>query len=501
MTTDSTSLSDGPEPPPRPNEGNILESPEEVLSTLGKDGKRKWMYPTLSEGVWLTRRTVVGWALIVLFMALPLIPIGGKPAVFLDVANREFTFFGGTLYATDTLVLMLFLLSVFVSVFFATALLGRAWCGWGCPQTVYMEFVFRPIERLIEGNERARRKADEGPDTLDKTARKVAKYAAFTAVALVMAHTFVAYFVSWPQLIAWMTGPPTEHWGIFLLMAATTAAIVLDFAYFREQMCTIACPYARLQSVLVDRDSLIVSYDAGRGEARGRRTRAYRKALEAGTVEPLGDCVDCGACVRTCPTGIDIRDGLQMECIGCTQCIDACDAIMDKLGQPGGLVRYTSENSLENTKPRIVRPRLVIYALLFVVMVSGLVAAVHARGGADFNITRATGAPFITMPEGQVANRLKFRIQNRSGAQERYTIVPATPEGLEVKIVGRPELVFEDGEQRHVEAWVVVPPERFERGAVEGVFELHDKAGVAIKTLEFNLLGPWDGPHGVRTSQ
>ena len=340
----------------------VVDSPEEVLTTLTKEGKRRWIYPTLSEGRFLRWRGIVAWTLIAIYLALPIIHINGKPAVLLDLINREFAIFGATFYPTDTLLLMLLFIGTLVAIVLISALLGRVWCGWGCPQTVYLEFVFRPIERFFEGTENRRKRRDEGPLTFDKAWRKIVKWGAFTAVSLLLAHSLVAYFVGWDRLLTWMTEPPTEHWGYFVMMAVTTGLILFDFGYFREQMCTITCPYARFQSVLLDPDSLIVSYDPERGEPRGRGKKR----------ENLGDCIDCFACVRTCPTGIDIRDGLQMECIACTQCIDACDDIMDKMGFEPGLIRYTSEHELEGKKTRWLRPRTAIYSLLLTCEIHGV---------------------------------------------------------------------------------------------------------------------------------
>ncbi|MDX1440570.1 MAG: cytochrome c oxidase accessory protein CcoG, partial [Rubricoccaceae bacterium] len=316
------------------DEVGVLESPEEVLTTLGADGKRKWIYPTPSHGRFETRRRILGWALIALFVALPIIQINGRPAVLLDVADRTFSLFGLTFFPTDTFLLLILGIAMVVFIVLLTALWGRVWCGWACPQTVYLEFLYRPIERLIEGREHVRKRRNEGAWTWDKLWRKVLKHSIYVIVSVALAHVFVSYFVGWERLIHWMTGPPTEHWGFFVLMAGTAGLVLFDFGFFREQMCTITCPYARMQSVLMDEDSLIVSYDPNRGEPRGRGKNR----------EDLGDCIDCFACVRTCPTGIDIRDGLQMECVACTQCIDACDDIMDKVGKPRGLIRYTSEN-------------------------------------------------------------------------------------------------------------------------------------------------------------
>lgn len=471
------------------NEPQILESPDDVLSTLHKDGKRRWLYPVLSRGRFLRSRRVVAWALMGLFVALPIIQIGGKPAILLDVMAREFTFFGLTLYPTDTLLLMIFLLTVLVSVFLFTALFGRVWCGWACPQTVYLEFVFRPVERLVEGKASARRRRDESEATPGRLVRKAVKWLIYGVIAVALAHVFVAYFVGWERLLAWMGGSPTEHWGFFVLMGGTSALILFDFGFFREQMCTIACPYARFQSVLQDRDSLIVSYDPARGEPRGRRTRDQRKKETEQIAIGLGDCIDCGACVRTCPTGIDIRQGLQMECVGCTQCIDACDAIMDGIAKPRGLIRYTSENEIEGQESKIVRPRVIAYSVLLVGLLVAFTTVLSMRTPIEVNVGRTVGAPFTLLPDGQVTNRLRFRVQNRTGKDASYTVEAVEPSGLELKMVGRPQLDVAAGATGRVEAWVVAPAAVFRDGESLATFKVSSDEDHQT-TAEFLLLGP-----------
>ncbi len=474
----------------------VLEAPEEVLSTMHKDGRRRWLYPVLSRGAHYRRRSVVGWALVVLYLVLPIVPIGGKPAILLDVLHSQFTFFGTTFYATDTLLLMLFLLLIFGMIIALTALLGRAWCGWACPQTVYMEFVFRPIERLFEGNENKRNRQDHREMTVELAARKVGKHAVYLLIATVLAHTFVAYFVGWSKLLTWMTGPPREHWGFFLMMGLTTALVLADFTWFREQMCTLACPYARIQSVLMDRDSLIVSYDAGRGEPRAKPARTSKKSQPSPSAKDIlnlsgpGDCIDCGACVRTCPTGIDIRDGLQMECIGCTQCIDACDAIMDKIQKPRGLVRYTSENTLQNTNPRVLRrPRLLLYAAVLLITGSLFVYNLSSRERVEINITRVPGEPFAVLPDGTITNRVRFRVHNRTGVESTFHISALEPPHTQLKIIGPGTIKLANGDQTHLDIWVVVPVEAFQHGEALGKFSVKTIDGTAQNTT-FRLLGP-----------
>src|SRR5690606_163731 len=298
------------------------------------------------------------------------------------------------------------------------------------------------------------------------------------------------YFVGWERLLAWMTSPPTEQWGFFVMMAVTTGLVLFDFGYFREQMCTITCPYARFQSVLLDEDSMIVSYDPNRGEPRARRSKKKIQQEEAGLIPALGDCIDCLACVRTCPTGIDIRDGLQMECIACTQCIDACDDIMDAIGKPRGLIRYTSEHELEGVKTRVLRPRTVIYSLLFLALVTMLGVGIATRGEFDVNVARAVGGPFVELPDGTVANRLRFRVRNQTPNAATFEIEPIEPASAEVRVVGVQPVALDPQEMKRVEAFVVVPRESFDGGQQQdAAFRLVFSDG-SQQVVTFPLLGP-----------
>lgn len=465
----------------------VLESPEEVLSTLHADGRRRWLYPVPSHGKFWKARFVVAWVLIAFFVGMPLVKIGGKPAIFLDIMHREFTFFGLTLYATDTLLYMFAMIIGVFSVIVVTAVFGRVWCGWGCPQTVYLEFVFRPIERLIEGKENQRRRRDEAGSSFDKLRRKTLKFIIYSILSVGLAHTFVAYFVSWDSLIEWMTGPPAEHWGFFVMMAITSALILFDFGYFREQMCTIACPYARIQSVLQDEDSMIVSYDPNRGEPRGKRSKAQYTQEREGVKLNLGDCINCFACVRTCPTGIDIRDGLQMECVGCTQCMDACDAIMISIAKPVGLIRYTSENALENKPSKILRPRTMLYAVVFVLLSSGFFWLLTHREPIDLNVTRAATDPYVMVGD-KVMNQLKFRVQNRTGQDGEFRFIIPEPPGVEIKLQGLTSLQIEDGKTERIGAFILVPKEAFQKGSVKTRIQVTN--GQEVAEFPYTLIGP-----------
>ena len=449
-----------------------------VLPTLNEDGSRRWIRPKPARGKFHARRRIVAFALMLVFFAIPHLRVGGKPMILLDLPRRQFTLFGATFLPTDTLLLMFLLASIVIAVFLLTALFGRVWCGWACPQTVYMEWLFRPIERFIEGGR-------SGSLALDRERtifhpRRLAKYAVYVVLALFLAHTFLAYFVGTAQLTHWVTQPPREHPTAFFVMALTTVAIFADFTYFREQVCMVACPYGRWQSVLLDKQSLIVAYDTGRGEPRMKGTK--ERPADA------GDCIDCGACVLTCPTGIDIRDGLQMECIHCTQCADACDAVMTKIGKPTGLIRYSSREALEGKVRRFLRPRVVLYPAALALCLGGFVFTLSTRSAADVTLLRGIGEPFTLEPDGRVANQVRVKITNRTDREHAYTIVLP---GLSEATVIAPEnpLTIGAGETRTTSVFVLLAATAFHDGERDVTFRITGDGGFA-DNFGYELVGP-----------
>ncbi len=443
------------------------------LGTLNDDGSRQWVRPRRSPGRFLTSRAVVGWLLIVLFVCLPFVKVGGRPVVLLDVPARQFLLFGRTFLATDGVLLMLLLLSIFVGVFWLTALLGRVWCGWACPQTVYMELLFRPIEQWIEGGRSGQLRLDSRGGGW----RRPLKYVVFVVLSVLVANVFLLYFVGVGRLGEWIVAGPAANPTGFLVMAVTAGLVFFNFAYFREQMCTVACPYARFQSVMLDQDSLIIGYDATRGEPRGK----------VGKVD--GDCVDCFACVVTCPTGIDIRDGLQMECIACAQCIDACDTVMDKLSRPRGLIRYTSQKALAGKPTRKLRPRTMIYPLLLTVLVGSLAFAGGSQRSAEVTILRGLGAPFVQDERG-VRNQIRVKIQNRGGEARRFKIDLLGPSEAQLIAPENP-LEISSGGLRETSVFVVAPTSVFTAGSRKINFKISDGADFE-QIVPYKLVGPGD---------
>jgi cytochrome c oxidase accessory protein FixG len=456
-----------------------------VLPSLNRDGSRRWIRPRLAHGRFLRARRWVGYGLIALFASLPFINIGGRPAMLIDVGAAELSLFGMVFRPSDGFLLMLLGLTIVSTVLFVTAMFGRVWCGWACPQTVYLEFIFRPIERWSEGSVGQQLAIDERSGL---SARRVIGWMIFVAVSFLVANIFLAYFVGASTLWLWISSSPGSHIAGFSAVAVVTALMFADFAFFREQVCTLACPYGRLQSALLDSQSLIVAYDSGRGEPRCSGKRKLPVLTE--DRPSRGDCIDCGACVAVCPTGIDIRQGLQMECVGCAQCIDACDAVMDKIEQPRGLIRYTSQDLLAGKSKRLLRPRTLIYPALLLVAVSFLVARADSRNGTEVWVLRAEGVPFVTLGAGRVSSSVLLELENKSNQPREYQFelsnAPATA-SLRSPMVNWK--VSAHSSQK-VPLFVDVPATVFVNGQC-GVDVIVKNGSATVTRLDVVLLGPY----------
>ncbi|MEZ4394086.1 MAG: cytochrome c oxidase accessory protein CcoG [Polyangiales bacterium] len=383
-----------------------------MKSSIRHDGSRATVHPADVSGRFTRARRAVFAVLLALYLVTPWITLGGNPAVLLDLPGRRFYLFGRHFNAQDGFLLFFLLTGIGVTLYLVTTILGRVWCGWGCPQTVFLEAVFRPIQRLIEGSREARMRREAKPWTFDRTWRRVLLWTVYLAISSVLAHSLLGYFFPVRTLVSMVLGGPGAHPEAFLAVTIATGLIFFDVAWFREQLCLAICPYGRLQSVMTDPDTLVVGYDEKRGEPRGKAKS-----------EGVGDCVDCNRCVVVCPTGIDIRNGLQLDCIACTQCIDACDEVMDKLHRPRGLIRYDSLRGLAHETRRFLRPRLFIYAAVIALWVVGLSLTVRSRVPFEANLLRLQGAPY-TLENGTVRNSFNIHLVNKRDAATTFRVSP-----------------------------------------------------------------------------
>lgn len=456
----------------------LLDAPEHVLSTLEGDGSRRWIRPRVATGRWWKRRRTLAYALIVFFVVVPHLRIGGLPPILLNIPARRFVFLGHTFLPTDTLLLALVMLTVFLTIVLATAFAGRVWCGWGCPQTVYMEFLFRPIDRLFEGTVGKGGK----PKTKIMGARRFLRWGLYLVFCMVLAHTFLAYFVGTDQLKTWIFGSPFDHPFAFLVMGATTAAMMFDFLFFREQLCLIACPYGRFQSVMLDRQSMIVAYDPGRGEPRKKGKRAEG--------DDAGDCVDCNQCVVVCPTGIDIRDGLQMECINCTQCIDACENVMQRVGKPVGLIRYTSQDALAGKPPKLLRIRTIAYPTVLAGLAVAFVLVLSTKYAFDARVIRGAGNPFHRNDDGTITNSFKLRLVNRTNEPHQYSVGIVDPNDAIAETVGEEQITLDSNGTSLIPLQIKVRASLIgANGRRDGKILIKDEVGNE-RTVSLQLLGP-----------
>ena len=450
----------------------------ETLYTVDSQGNRKWVYAAQLYGYFKKRRAVVGGFLILLYISLPWIPINGTQAVFLDIANRRFTFFGTTFWATDTIFMLLTLASLGVSLFFFTSLFGRVWCGWACPQTVFLDFIFRPIEHFIEGPPSRRQRLDAAGWTKHKILIKGTKFLVFAFICWWMASTALAYFIGRPRLIAMITDYPWNNWSTFLLTWVLMSVLLFEFGWFREQFCTVLCPYARFQSVLLDDTSVVIGYDTVRGEPRGK-----------GSDEKLGDCVDCGLCVRVCPTGIDIRNGLQLECVQCAACVDACDSIMTKLSRKTGLVRYSTERGLKGEPVRIFRPRVIAYGSILIGLATLFVLALSSRQPTDAILLHSRdGELFQRVGNGRIMNHLELQLSNKSEVPRQYTVKIPTESGLELTVPLNPYPLGPNGSAK-VPLFISFPEETLKDGKRNATVSVEDSSGFK-KEMGIELVGP-----------
>ncbi len=407
---------------------NQQESFRDSLATVSKEGKRKWIYPKKPAGRFYSARTIVSFLLLLILFVIPFIKTGGHPLFLFDILGRNFILFGVPFGPHDFHLFVLVMIGLIIFIILFTAVFGRVFCGWVCPQTVFMEMVFRKIEYFIEGSAKEQRSLNEQEWNGSKFFKKTSKHIIFFGLAFVIANFLLAYIIGMDNLVKIITDPPAQHLSGLLYITLFSGLFYWIFAYFREQACTIVCPYGRLQGVLLDSNSLVIAYDYKRGEPRGRLTK--------NEVSNNGDCIDCKLCVDVCPTGIDIRDGIQLECVNCTACIDACDEVMVKIKKPKGLIRYDSLNGIDKQQRFRITPRIMSYSALLLILISVLTYLFTVRTDFSVNILRTPGMLFQEQPGDIISNLYDVSIINKTFNKMPVRLKLEESRG-EIKLIGQ----------------------------------------------------------------
>lgn len=406
------------------------EEYRDSIATVDERGKRIWVYPKKQDGYFYRLRTYLSWVLLLLLFGTPWIKVNGEPFLLFNILELEFILFGVHFLPQDfhLFVVAMIITVIFIALF--TVVFGRLFCGWICPQTIFMEMVYRKIEYWIEGDANAQRRLNNGPWTTDKIRKKVMKQALFFGIAVLVANTFLAYIIGIDSVLQIASEPISQNLNGFIAMILFSFVFYFVFSWMREQVCIAICPYGRMQSVLLDRNSITVAYDWVRGEPRAR----MKKGQEQGS---NGDCIDCKMCVRVCPTGIDIRNGTQLECVNCTACIDACDEIMEKVGRPKQLIRYDSLNGIETGNKKIFSPRVVAYSCVLLVLIGFEAFLFSSRGEVETLLLRTPGMLFQETAEGQISNLYNYQIISKTSDTLTIEFRLMDNQG-NIKLVGEP---------------------------------------------------------------
>jgi cytochrome c oxidase accessory protein FixG len=429
------------------------ESFRDSIATVDKEGKRQWVYAKKVSGKWFNRRQIIAYSLLALLFVGPFIKINGEPILMLNIIERKFVILGQIFWPEDSYLFAIGMLAFVVLIIVFTVVFGRLFCGWVCPQTIFLEMVFRRIEFLIDGDWNQQKKLDKMPWKGVKLRKRILKYTIFWLISFSIANTFLAYIIGIDALKEIITSPPSEHIGGLIAISIFTTVFFAVFTWFREQVCIAVCPYGRLQGVLLDENSVLVAYDYKRGEPRGKFKKGEdRKA--AGK----GDCIDCGQCVHVCPTGIDIRNGTQLECVNCTACMDACDFMMEKVGLPTGLIRYDSEKSIKTGVDFSLTSRAKAYIVLMIVILGLLIGLLFTRSDVEATILRVPGTAYIKTDDGLFANLYNVTLINKTG--NKLPVEMQIIKGnATLETIGKTVTNLDVGEQLHKEIMVKMKKE------------------------------------------
>ena len=471
----------------RGGQGQVVEAEtfRDSVGTMEQSGKRKWVFPKKPSGKYTNYRTLVSIVLLGLFFAIPFIKINGNPFLLLNVLDRQFFILGQPFFPQDFFILALGAITSIVFIILFTVVFGRIFCGWICPQTIFLEMIFRKVDYLIEGDRNKQMKLDRQEWDAEKIWKRSLKYFLFLIISLIITHWMYMYIVGYKEVFEIMQQGPFENFSSFMVMIIFTASFYFTFAWFREQVCTLVCPYGRLQGVLIDKQTINVYYDFKRGENRSK----WRKG-EDRTAEGKGDCIDCNQCVVVCPTGIDIRDGQQLECVNCTACIDACDEVMVKVGLPKGLIRYATEDEIEKEEPFKFTSKMKAYTGVLILMIGFLGFLLSNRGSMEAKFIKPAGSTFFVR-NGNITNIYNYTFLNKSTKDQMVVIKVIEPEHGKIKLSGEEKILLKKDQITKGSVNLSFPEKEIKLSKQKVKIGVYDTKGELLDSFETSFEGPF----------
>jgi len=458
------------------------------VGTMHETGERKWVYPRKPKGKYTNYRNYVSYLLLALFFGLPFLKINGNPFLLFNVIDRKFFIFGQPFYLQDFFILALGAVTSVIFVMLFTVVFGRIFCGWLCPQTIFMESVFRKIEYLIEGDRNKQMKLDRQEWNSEKIRKRLVKWSVFALMSVIITNFMFMYIAGYEEVFKIIMDGPADQSLKFLGMIAFAATFYFVFAWLREQVCTLVCPYGRLQGVLIDKQTINVYYDFKRGEGRSKwKNNEDRKALGK------GDCIDCQQCVVVCPTGIDIRNGQQLECVNCTACIDACDEVMEKVGLPKGLVRYATEAEIENQDQFRFTSRMKATTVILALLIGFLGFLMYDRGSMEAKFIKPAGSTFF-IKNGKITNTFIYTLLNKSNEQKKLTIKVIAPEKAEIDFFGPAQITLKGDQILKGNINITFPEKEIRFSKQNMTIGVFDEKGNMTASFDTIFEGPFQLP-------
>ncbi|MFM9841023.1 MAG: cytochrome c oxidase accessory protein CcoG [Cyclobacteriaceae bacterium] len=468
-------------------ETSLYQFEEEFRNSMGTvdaQGKRIWVYAKKPKGAYHTKRIIVSITLLLVFFITPFLKWHDRPFLLFNIFERKFILFGHVFWPQDFFLLAITAITFFVFIILFTVAFGRVWCGWACPQTLFMEMVFRKIEYWIEGDANEQRRLNKSSWDVGKTIKKVSKHFLFLLISLLIAHVAMSYLIGMDQVREIVSQPPSDHLSGFIGLIAFTGIFYGVFAWFREQACIVVCPYGRLQSVLLVKDSIVVAYDWLRGEPRGKLKKDQSKITEK-----QGDCIDCKLCVHVCPTNIDIRNGTQLECVNCTACIDACDDVMIKIEKPKGLIRYSSYNAIKDGNQKLLTPRTIGYSFVLTALLALLIYFITTRSDIETTVLKVPGTLYTKTDDGQITNLYTIEFLNKTFEDIPLTVKVESPAKASFLKIGDPAILVP--KEGFLKGMIMVKLPEEELTGMKTVIDLgFYENGVKVASAKAKFIGP-----------